>query len=80
VIEPEQTQQMAPLLTLHKAVVAEGYAIKDGHLVVSFVDGRAIRVAPDKQYESWTVTGQLPPVVGKFGLIGLPGSGVALFR
>ena len=79
VIDPGHTEQMAPLLTLHKAAVAEGYAIKDGHLVVHFVDGRAIRVAPDEQYESWTVTGQLPPVVRKFSLIGLPGTGVALF-
>lgn len=79
VIDPEHTEQLAPLLALHKAVVAEGYAIKDGHLVVRFVDGRAIRVAPDAQYEVWTVTGQLPPVVRKFNLIGLPGTGVALF-
>jgi hypothetical protein len=78
-VDPEQTADLAPLITLHKAVVEEGYAIKDGHLVIRFTDGRAIRVAPDEQYESWHVTGHLPPVERKFKLIGLPSGGVALF-
>lgn len=78
-IDPEQTAALGPLVGLHKAVIAEAYAIKEGHLVVRFADGRAIRVAPDEQYESWQVTGHQRPVVRKFQLIGLPGSGVALF-
>jgi len=77
-IDPEQTADLAPLLTLHKAVVEEGFAVKDGHLVLRFTDGRALRVAPDGQYESWTVMGRLPPVERKFSLIGLPSGGVAL--
>lgn len=79
IIDPEQTADLGPLVTLHKAVLVEGHAIKDGHLVLQFTDGRTIRVAPDEQYESWQVTGHLPPVERKFDLIGLPGSGVALF-
>jgi len=79
VIDPEQTADLGSLVGLHKAVIAEAYAIKDGHLVLRFADGRAIRVAPDEQYESWEVSGRLPPVERKFDLIGLPGSGVALF-
>jgi hypothetical protein len=77
-IDPEHTADLAALVTLHKAVVEEGYAVKDGHLVVRFADGRAIRVAPHEQHESWSVTGRLPPVERRFSLIGLPGSGVAL--
>lgn len=78
-IDPEHTTQLAPLITLHKATVEEGYAIEDGHLVIKFSDGRAIRVAPDEQYEAWQVSGHLPPIERKFSLIGVPGSGVALF-
>jgi Family of unknown function (DUF6188) len=78
-VDPEQAADLAPLITLHKAIVDEGYAIKDGHLVIRFTDGRAVRVAPDEQYESWQVTGDLPQVERKFKLIGLPNGGVALF-
>ena len=51
-IDPEQTADLAPLITLHKTTVAEGYVVKDGHLVLHFVDGRSINVAPHERYEA----------------------------
>lgn len=78
-VDPEVTATLGPLLTLHSAAVAEGYALKDGHLVLCFGDGRSIRVAPHDHYEAWQVTGRLPPVERKFELIAVPGGGLAPF-
>ncbi len=78
-VDPEQTEQLAPLLTLHKAGVNEGFAIKDGNLVLRFDGGREIRVAPNEQYEAWEASGHLAPIERKFSLVAVPSGGVALF-
>ncbi len=78
-IDPEQTADLAPLIMLHKAIVDEGYAVKDGHLVLRFVNAGEIRVAPHEQYEAWHVDGHLPPIERKFSVIAVPSGGVALF-
>lgn len=78
-VDPEVTRDLAPLLSLHKATLTEGYAVKDGHLVLRFADGRIIKVAPDDQYEAWHVSGQMPPIQRKFELIAIPGGGLAVF-
>ncbi len=78
-IDPEATMDLAPLLSLHKATLTEAYALKDGHLVLRFGDGRVIKVAPDDQFEAWHVSGQMPPVERRFEIIAVPGGGVALF-
>jgi hypothetical protein len=75
-IDPENTAGLGALLTLHKAEVTEAYVVKDGHLHLTFADGRSIEVAPHDQYEAWQVEGHKPPIQRRFSLIGLP-SGVA---
>ena len=59
-IDPEAPDTLPPLLALHQAVVSEAHAVKDGHLVVRFEDGRSIEVAPDDRYEAWQVDGSRP--------------------
>jgi hypothetical protein len=77
-IDPERTAEMAPLLSLHKAIVEEAFAIKDGHLVIGLGSAGVIRVAPDDKYEAWAVSGHMPPIERKFNVIGLPSGGVAV--
>ena len=77
--DPERTAELASLITLHKAVVEEGHAVKDGHLVLRFSDGRSITAGPHDQYEAWDVTGHLPPIKREFRVIAVPSGGVAVF-
>jgi hypothetical protein len=78
-IDPEAPDTLPPLLALHQAVVSEANAVKDGHLVVRFEDGRSIEVAPDDRYEAWQVDGSRPPVPRDFKIIAVPGGGLAVF-
>jgi Family of unknown function (DUF6188) len=67
------------LITLHEAVAEEGYAVKDGHLVLVFRDDRSIRVEPHERYEAWEVSGSFHPIVRKFRVIAVPSGGVAVW-
>ena len=64
---------------MHKTIVEEGHAVKDGHLVLRFQDARAIRVEPDERYEAWQVNGHLPPIERKFSAVAVPSGRVAVF-
>lgn len=75
--EPEDTLSLGALLDLHKVGVRDGYARKDGVLVLNFDDGTVITVEPDEQFEAFMINGSLPPMDRRFTLVALPGGGLA---
>jgi hypothetical protein len=78
-VDPEAKETLLPVLSLHKAIVCEAYAIKDGHLIVRFAEGRSIEVEPDDQYEAWEVHGTVPSITREFKIIAVPAGGLAVF-
>ncbi|TDB77560.1 DUF6188 family protein [Micromonospora sp. KC723] len=60
------------LLDLHRAKVTVAEIRKDGRLTLTFADEAVLAVAPDRQYEAFTVTGT-PPVSREFRLVAVPG-------
>jgi hypothetical protein len=78
-IDPEGTTALNQFASLHKAVIKAGYALKDGHLVLDFSDGRAIRVPPSEQFEAWNATDGRSPVETGFLVVALPSGGLAIF-
>lgn len=74
--DPSDTASLGPLVVLHKAVVSEALARKDGRLSVRFADGSILTVPPDDHYEAFVIDGALPPIERKFTLVSLPGGGL----
>ncbi|TDC84677.1 hypothetical protein E1193_04975 [Micromonospora sp. KC606] len=64
------------LLDLHRAKVTAAEIREDGRLTLTFADEAVLAVAPDHQYEAFTVTGTPPPVSREFRLVAVPGGGV----
>ncbi len=79
-IDPERTEQLAPLIALHKGVVEQAFALDDGHLELRFERDRTIGVPPDPRYEAWGLTVTNRSENWSTGLVCLPGSGVAEFE
>lgn len=77
-IDPEATE-LGQFASLYKAVIKTGYALKDGHLVLDFSDGRAIRVAPSEQFEAWHATAGIAQFEPRFEVVALPSGGLAIF-
>jgi uncharacterized protein DUF6188 len=78
-IDPETTTELGPFATLFRAVMKTAYALKDGHLVLEFSDGRTIRVAPCDLFEAWHATYGLGPLESGFEVVALPSGGLAIF-
>lgn len=78
-VDPAAKETLLPVLSLHGAIVSEGYATKGGHLIVRFVGGGAIEVEPDDRYEAWEVHGTRPSIVREFKIVAVPAGGLALF-
>jgi hypothetical protein len=72
--EPEDILSLGALLDLHKAVVHDGYACKDGVLLLSFDDGTILTVEPHPRYEAFVIDGRGPE--GSFTLAAMPGGGL----
>jgi hypothetical protein len=56
-VDPEEPRTLAPVLTLLRSRVSEVVVSETGALTVYFVDGRALEVAPDGNYEAWGFVG-----------------------
>jgi hypothetical protein len=78
-VDPEAKETLLPLLSLHKVIVSDAYAVKDGHLIVRFAEGRSIEVGPDDRYEAWEVHGTRPSITREFKIIAVPAGGLAVF-
>lgn len=78
-IDPERTPELAPLITLHQAVLVSACTSDDGELELRFAGDRTICVAPDPGFEAWGLT--VSSRAGRRGmhLVCLPGSGLARF-
>jgi hypothetical protein len=76
--EPEDILSLGTLLDLHKAVVHDGYARKDGVLVLNFDDGAILAVEPHPQYEAFVIDGigQIHSE-SRFTLAAMAGGGLA---
>lgn len=74
--DPADTASLGPLVVLHKSVVSEALARKDGRLTIRFADGTILIVPPGDQYEAFVIDGALPPIQRKFTLVSLPGGGL----
>jgi hypothetical protein len=56
--EPDDVLSLGALLDLHRAVVRDGFARKDGVLVLNFDDGTILTVEPHPQYEAYLIDGR----------------------
>lgn len=78
-IDPEQTERLAPLLVLHRTVVVAASATESGHLDLRFEGDRVISVPPDPGFEAWELSVTDRTRKRATGVVGLPGSGIAVF-
>jgi hypothetical protein len=55
--DPDEPEQLAPLLTLVGRWVETVTATRDTELIVTFTDGTVFHAGPDPRYEAWQVQG-----------------------
>lgn len=68
-IDPERAAEVAPLLTLHKAVIASAEAAPDGRLSLRFLDRRTIDVESTDEFEAWEAHFARLPDGPPYGLV-----------
>ena len=57
IIDPEEPEQLSPLLSLLGRTVDTLVATRTGELMVAFGDGSSLRVMPHARVEAWEVQG-----------------------
>ena len=71
--DPDEPEQLAPLLTLVGRWLETLTATADGGLVLAFSDGTELRIATDPRYEAWQVQGG--GALEGLAYVGRPGGG-----
>ncbi|WP_156759684.1 DUF6188 family protein [Microbacterium karelineae] len=57
IIPAGDLSQLAPVLTLARSILTEGFAFEDGHLELVFNDGARVFVPSSQDYEPWEIVG-----------------------
>lgn len=74
-LSAERTEELGPALGVLGKTISWSGTSEGGQLDVHFVDGTALRVLPDSQYEAWEVVGK-----GGFRVVCMPGGELAIWR
>ncbi|MBX9844655.1 MAG: hypothetical protein K2Z80_22875 [Xanthobacteraceae bacterium] len=80
VLVPEQTQTLAPILSIFNAAVHDISITRTGTLVVQFEKGAVLYVASNESYEAWQLTCSFESEETNLMLVCPPGGDVAVFR
>ena len=57
-VDPEQAEQVAPLLTLVQLSITGIEVTRAGSLQIAFGDGSSIGIEPHSKYEAWEANGE----------------------